>query len=266
MANLKISQLTSGTAQAGDYLPIARSGANYKVTAQSIAAQTGYLDLDLTAVVGTLTLTDVQASAHVIRLNGTPSGPITIKWPSGLAGTWVVENFTSFVHTLTTTDVGASTVDCRAQVQIFSEGSLDVPGMNYVVFPNSWNLDFGFITGKPPAGGVRITQAVNNSQFANQIVLKTDGSATPSLLANTAATSNQDVIIEAQPSVGPSAGTWVHWATGHILAGGTNFSSITYVAPITEIPFYFRATFPSPQDATLADVSLAIYGSYATTY
>jgi hypothetical protein len=36
MADLKISQLNSGTAAIADELPIARSGANFKVTAQSI--------------------------------------------------------------------------------------------------------------------------------------------------------------------------------------------------------------------------------------
>ena len=39
MADTKISALTSGDpAQSGDEIPIARSGANYKVTAGSVAA------------------------------------------------------------------------------------------------------------------------------------------------------------------------------------------------------------------------------------
>ena len=42
MANLKISQLTAGNpAQAGDLFPIDRAGANFKVTAASIAALAG---------------------------------------------------------------------------------------------------------------------------------------------------------------------------------------------------------------------------------
>jgi hypothetical protein len=44
MSNLKISQLTSGTpAQSTDLLPIDRSGANFSVTAGSIAALAGML-------------------------------------------------------------------------------------------------------------------------------------------------------------------------------------------------------------------------------
>ena len=42
MADVKISALTSGNpAQSGDEIPVARSGANYKVTAGSIAALAG---------------------------------------------------------------------------------------------------------------------------------------------------------------------------------------------------------------------------------
>jgi len=38
MADSKISSLTSSAAQAGDIIPVARSGVNYGVTAASVAA------------------------------------------------------------------------------------------------------------------------------------------------------------------------------------------------------------------------------------
>ena len=45
MADTKISALTSGNpAQSGDEIPIARSGANYKITAGSIASLGGDVD------------------------------------------------------------------------------------------------------------------------------------------------------------------------------------------------------------------------------
>lgn len=51
MANTKISALTSGNpAQSGDEIPIARSGANYKITAGSIAALGGDVDGPASAV------------------------------------------------------------------------------------------------------------------------------------------------------------------------------------------------------------------------
>ncbi|NDF51097.1 MAG: hypothetical protein EB116_13595 [Betaproteobacteria bacterium] len=59
MANTKISALTSGNpAQSSDEIPIARSGANYKITAGSIAALGGDVDGPASAVDNQIALFD----------------------------------------------------------------------------------------------------------------------------------------------------------------------------------------------------------------
>ena len=116
MANTKISALTLGNpAQSGDLLPIDRSGANYSVTASSIAALTSVTNSD-----GTLTISPntgaVVASLALGNANtwtgaqtfGTIT-PTTVAGPANFSGTPTFANPVALgSSTATTQSVGTN--------------------------------------------------------------------------------------------------------------------------------------------------------------
>lgn len=101
MPNTKISGLTAGNpAQSGDEIPIARAGANFKVTAASIAALSPagtVTSVGGTGTVNGITLTGTVTSSGNLTLGGTLSGinlatQVTGTLPTNRGGT----NLTSF--------------------------------------------------------------------------------------------------------------------------------------------------------------------------
>ena len=115
--NLKISQLTAGNpAQAGDIVPIDRAGANYGITAGSIAALAG------SGKVQTV------RSSPIAALTIAMQGPYSIDFPTPFAdGNYTVEATAVCAEALGTLAYTANVVVGLIQPQV-------VPGNGVIVY------------------------------------------------------------------------------------------------------------------------------------
>jgi hypothetical protein len=162
MADTKISALTSGDpAQSTDEIPIARSGANFKITAGSIAALGGDVDGPASSVDNQIALFDstsgklikaatttglLKASSGVIAAasSGTDYAPAT-------SGTSILKGNGSggFSNASAGTDYAAATTGTNAQL-LANDGS---GGFANVTVGSGLSLSAGTLTATGGGGG-----------------------------------------------------------------------------------------------------------------
>jgi len=151
VADTKISALTSGNpAQSGDEIPIARAGANYKITAGSIAslatvspagsdtyvqfndggafgAEAGFAYNKTTNTLASekLALGTAGAATGVLTLSGSTSGTVTLQ-PAAAAGTYTLTLPTSDGNSgeVLTTD-GTGVLSWAARIESFAVAASD---------------------------------------------------------------------------------------------------------------------------------------------
>lgn len=229
------------------------------VTVKSAAS---YADIDVTSAGegGTYFVSAAQAQNSILRISGTQTTSVTLKFPSVTPGMWLVTNFTTANLTLTTTDLGASSVTFNTQQLVYADGSLDVPGIQYVFTPETYTFNIPYVVGKP-AGGLKQVIALSNPGANNaQLYLRTDGTGgSPLILCDVAPTSNAVFTFEASNNLGVS---WVTWGTCTVTAGNKVATTLTGVTSLNN-PDFIRVTYPAVQDATMSGVAVSVHGNYS---
>lgn len=248
---------------AGSGVSLTNSGGNVTVSGGG-GGGAGFISIDITSVGpgGTYVLSPTEASNNIIQFrdNGSLSGTISIQFPSATPGLWVIENLTSTNLSCGTTDAFSNTAEFNNLQLLYSEGSLTNPGLFYVFTPASYLFNFPYINGKPSAG--QLQTLVTATQFGEnqRVVLRADSANNGAYVyCETPPTSNQSFLIEASGNGGV---TWTSWATLQINAGSHNSNIISVLGNTISHPSVIRVTCPNPQDATMAGVAVAVFGSY----